>query len=241
MLSLTIENMPYLPPFPFLCHFVLEIDNYDEIMDSLSEFPNLETLALHSYHLEFPNVVCSSVAMTGLTRLQHLRIRGCAPPAISMGTACKSHIAWQPEDTANTGLDTGCRMPSGKSALKMTFFSMVVGSHFSHPAMLCLQEILHGTSGLNLLQIHLPELGKRDAPFIVSPSCCVGFAKAHNLDIKATNGCWLKLKNIYLSWRNISINTLGVLFMDVPGVSNAAQTLEGFFKSKWGGEGQCAH
>ena len=78
------------------------------------------------------------------------------------------------------------------------------------------------------MRVHLPELGSKDKPFIVSPNSNTGVAKVRHLALASTGACWLQLKDVYPSWRDVRLRAMGVLSMEMPGAPGLAKTLDGF-------------
>lgn len=228
VVKLTAPSLPCLPPFTTVRNLLLDTNNFTGLLPSLEGLPQLETLSLQAYDEYSDSVECVAIDLAHLTTLQHLRIRGFALPDITVGAACEVHAVWDSLDErqASTGVDSWLQSDVWE-ALGAQLASLCVRCprSLSSAGVQGLQELLNVAPDLEHFKMVVPLIGTSKELFIVSAN---GFAKACNVAIEATLACWLKLDEIALSWQNLSSRTKGVLSLEIPYVTEFAQSVKGF-------------
>lgn len=223
------RSLPYLPSFPNLRHLVLETDSISEVVGSLQGFLHLQTLEL-CCHYQSLGINCPVIDVTHLTTLRHLRVEGFAPDEMKVGPACKVHAVWDEAGNGITSAQEGwLQTPAWRNlGTQLAAFTYLSASDLSPIAMQSLRRILKLACDLELLRLMVPRLGSRRAPFVVLPDRCRGFARALNLVVRTSLGCWPKIEDLQPSWQSLSIRVKGLLMLDIPDASHLAQTLQGF-------------
>ena len=193
--QLIFWDLPYLPPFPNLCHLVLQTGSLSQVFSSLDGFPHLETLAV-SHPAFTDRSEQPHVDLTHLSKLRHLQLSCFAPSVLSVREDCKVHAK------CIEVLGSGMRgvmpwLPGWRDLhTQLTSFIFAIHSHsLSQHIQQLMLSILDGCADLELVLIMLSSFGTEGHPLVVSQEQCCGFAKARNVSLSAYE-CRLRLEDV---------------------------------------------
>ena len=224
--QLTSQDLPYLPPFPNLCHLVLCTGSLSQVFSSLDGFLHLETLAV-SIPADADRSVRPHVDLTHLSKLRHLQLSSFVPSVLSVGEACKVHAVFH--ETIDDGVGEAVPWLRGWRDLHTQLTSFRFGS-LAHcltqhsPVTQLIFSILDACAHLELVHIVVSSFGAGGDPFVVSQEQCCSFAKARNVSLSARE-CWLMLEDV--QWQHLALLVGPLLCLEIADAPELLKTMTG--------------